>query len=202
MRQQLTWVKTYSSRMKLPTEMPPQLIPFIWLPAMLSRRARLPSRLGFAVEIGRGPALTNESWRLRPSALMAASKPLAMSTSEGLLRSSQSEKREVSWASMTRADEGRDSGNDCRAGVAMAIGFEAALVPSSMNRLRPRAGELGVAGCSGDGDNDGDADGSCDAGDADRKAARALSNAKNVVVPAGGSEGLERFEWDVDEILG
>lgn len=61
--------KTYSSRMKLPTEIPPQLIPPIILPARLSRRARFAcSRFGFAMEMGFAPALTNESWRLRPVA--------------------------------------------------------------------------------------------------------------------------------------
>lgn len=57
---------TYSSRMKLPTEMPPQLMPAIKLPAALSRRLRFTwSRLGLAMEMGLAPALTNESCRVR-----------------------------------------------------------------------------------------------------------------------------------------
>lgn len=51
---------TYSSRMKLPTDKPPQLMPFIRLPARLSRRPRAWSRLAF-IEMGLGPALTKES---------------------------------------------------------------------------------------------------------------------------------------------
>lgn len=73
--------ETYSSRMKLPTEMPPQLMPPIMLPARDSRRARLAwSRLGLIMEMGFAPALTKESLRLRP---MAESRfgPVVMSTS-------------------------------------------------------------------------------------------------------------------------
>ena len=84
-REHLRWGRTYSSRIKLPTEIPPQLMPPIMLPARLSLRARLAwSRFGLIMEMGLGPALTNESLRLR---LMAESRfgPVVMSTSEGLL---------------------------------------------------------------------------------------------------------------------
>lgn len=73
---------TYSSRMKLPTEIPPQLMPPIRLPAMRlpasdSRLGRLPwSRLGFCMFMEMGFAPTKESCRLRP---MAESKgPVVM----------------------------------------------------------------------------------------------------------------------------
>lgn len=42
---------TYSSRIQLPTETPPQLIPATRLPARLSRRGRA-SRLGLFMEMG------------------------------------------------------------------------------------------------------------------------------------------------------
>lgn len=71
-----------SSRMKLLTDRPPQLMPPpIRLPARLSRRFLLGSRFGLLImEMGLGPALTKESWRLRP---MADSKewPVVMSMS-------------------------------------------------------------------------------------------------------------------------
>jgi hypothetical protein len=56
---------TYSSRIQLPTETPPQLIPPTKLPAKLSRRGR-PSafRFGLFMDIGFAPA--NESCRDRP----------------------------------------------------------------------------------------------------------------------------------------
>lgn len=73
---------THSSRMKLPTEMPPQLMPPMRLPAMRlpasdSRLGRLPwSRLGFWMFMEIGFAPTKESCRLRP---MAESKgPVVM----------------------------------------------------------------------------------------------------------------------------
>lgn len=72
---------TYSSRIKLPKDMPPQLVPFMREPARLSRRWRLIwSRFALFMEMGLGPALTKESWRLRP---MAASMegPVVISVS-------------------------------------------------------------------------------------------------------------------------
>lgn len=58
---------TYSSRTKLPKDMPPQLMPPMTLPARDSLRARLTlSRLELFTEMGFGPALTNESPRGRP----------------------------------------------------------------------------------------------------------------------------------------
>ena len=54
---------TYSSRIQLPTDMPPQLMPPTRLPARLSRLGR-PSRLGLFTEMGLAAA--NESWRPRP----------------------------------------------------------------------------------------------------------------------------------------
>ena len=59
---------TYSSRIQLPTEMPPQLIPATRLPARLSRRGR-PSRLGLFMEMGLAAA--KESWRPRPKSALA-----------------------------------------------------------------------------------------------------------------------------------
>lgn len=73
---------TYSSLMKLPTEMPPQLMPPIKLPPIIlpandSRRGRLPlSRLAFVMFMEIGFVPTKESCRLRP---MAESKgPVVM----------------------------------------------------------------------------------------------------------------------------
>lgn len=58
---------THSSRTTLPKDMPPQLMPPMRLPARDSRRFRLTlSRFWLLVEMGRGPALTKESWRERP----------------------------------------------------------------------------------------------------------------------------------------
>lgn len=60
---------TYSSRTKLPKDMPPQLMPPIRLPASDSLRLRLTlSRFWLLTEMGLGPALTKESWRERPKA--------------------------------------------------------------------------------------------------------------------------------------
>ena len=58
-------------------------MPFIILPAKLSRRPRLSAGLGFVMEMGLGPALTKESWRLR---LKAESKvgPVVMSRSPSM----------------------------------------------------------------------------------------------------------------------
>lgn len=72
---------TYSSRMKLPRDMPPQLAPAMRLPARLSRLWRLAlSRLALFMEMGFGPALTKESWRLRPMA-ESIEGPVVMSVS-------------------------------------------------------------------------------------------------------------------------
>lgn len=58
---------TYSSLTKLPKETPPQLMPPMRLPARDSRRFRFAlSRLALFMEMGFGPALTNESPRGRP----------------------------------------------------------------------------------------------------------------------------------------
>lgn len=72
---------TYSSRTKLPKDMPPQLMPPMRLPARDSLRLRLTlSRFWLFIEIGLGPALTNESCRLRPKEEASSEGPVVMST--------------------------------------------------------------------------------------------------------------------------
>lgn len=74
--------RTYSSRTKLPTDIPPQLFP-IRLPARLSLRWRLAwSRLGLFMEMGFAPALTKESLRARPAA-ESRKGPVVISTVSG-----------------------------------------------------------------------------------------------------------------------
>lgn len=81
---------TYSSRTKLPIDMPPQLrpairlpfirLPFIRLPPSDSRRLRLErSRFELLTHMGLGPVLTNEPCRPR---VMAVSRPPAFMMEE------------------------------------------------------------------------------------------------------------------------
>ncbi len=131
---------TYSSRMKLLTERPPQLMPAIMLPARLSRRGRPVSRLGLAMEMGL--ALTKESWRPWPMA-ESSDGPVVMSTSEG-----RSRKRKSGYAgAAVELRAGGDAESEVRDGMGMRTGLA--------GWKRPALGERGVAGC-GDGDGDGD----------------------------------------------
>lgn len=91
---------TYSSRTKLPKDMPPQLMPPMRLPARDSLRFRFTlSRLGLLTEMGFGPALTNESPRGRPmegssvgpvvilkSSSMSMSRPTRSRSESGLAK--------------------------------------------------------------------------------------------------------------------
>lgn len=70
---------THSSRTKLPKDMPPQLMPFMRLPARDSLRFRFTfSRFWLFMEIGLGPVLTNESWRGRLIEASSAAPELMM----------------------------------------------------------------------------------------------------------------------------
>lgn len=116
---------TYSSRIQLPTDMPPQLMPATRLPARLSRRGR-PSRLGLFTEMGLAAA--KESWRPRPKSALAIMADVRESESWklGFL---------LFW----------DDGDEevLRAGVAMSMGVVVGMVARG-----ERCGEVCRRGCS------------------------------------------------------
>jgi hypothetical protein len=143
---------THSSRTKLPKDIPPQLMPPMRLPARLSLRVRLTlSRFWLFVEMGRGPALTNESWRERPKEASRVG-PVAISKSSMSLQPSKARSKAAEAArslAIRSLDEERKSwevGLVVVVVVVVEIGLEAAAVIE----IRPcRSG--GVAGW-GDGD--------------------------------------------------
>lgn len=92
---------TYSSLMKLPTEMPPQLMPPIRLPPIMlpasdSRLGRLPlSRLALVMFMEMGLVPTKESCRLRP---MAGSKgPVVMAGLSSVMAGDAGFAESVDW---------------------------------------------------------------------------------------------------------
>lgn len=117
--------RTYSSRIQLPTETPPQLMPPTRLPASDSRRLfrALPSLLGFFIDMGLAPA--KESCRLLP---MALSYPAPLIMAAEVLESLMLYLSEARLT-VVPCDEGDEEA--FRVGVAMSMGGVAFIIDRS-----------------------------------------------------------------------
>lgn len=136
---------TYSSRTKLPNDMPPQLMPPIRLPARDSLRLRLTlSRfwLLLLTEMGLGPVLTKESCRERPMGPVV----ISMSGGSQSTKSASSRRRESRSAADKRESRAGEWTEKCREGLSC---FSKRLSETEKRGARCREEDSGAGGVAG-----------------------------------------------------